>query len=105
MIDKCSCGYAHMLSHFSRVQLFATLWISQPGSSLHGILQARILEWVAILSSRGLPNPGIDPRSPILQADSLPSEPPQKLPEQTPSTFRDSVRILTGHGLKFFSQS
>ena len=78
VIDKCSCGYAYMLSHFSRVQLFATLWISQPGSSVHGILQARILEWVAILSSRGLPNPGIDPRSPTLQADSLPSEPPGK---------------------------
>ena len=25
---------------------------SQPGSSVHGILQARILEWVAMLSSR-----------------------------------------------------
>ena len=26
---------------------------SPPGSSVHGILQARILEWVAMLSSRG----------------------------------------------------
>ena len=48
---------------------------SLPGSSVHGILQARILEWVAILFSRDLPNPGIEPRSPTLQADSLPSEP------------------------------
>ena len=40
------------------------------------ILQARILEWVAMLSSGDLPNPGIEPRSPALQADSLPSEPP-----------------------------
>jgi len=39
------------------------------------ILQARILEWVAILFSRDLPNPGIEPRSPTLQADSLLSEP------------------------------
>ena len=32
-------------------------------SSVHGILQARILEWVAIASSRGLPHPGIEPVS------------------------------------------
>ena len=39
-------------------------------SSVHGILQARILEWIAIPFFRGLPNPGIDPRSPALQVDS-----------------------------------
>ena len=44
------------------------------GSSFHRILQARILEWVAIPFSRYLPNQGIKPRSPTLQADSLPSE-------------------------------
>ena len=43
---------------------------SLPGSSVHGILQARILEWVAIASPRGLPNPGLEPRSPALQAVS-----------------------------------
>ena len=48
---------------------------SLPGSSVHGILQARILEWVAILFSRDLPHPGIEPRTPVLQIDSLPSEP------------------------------
>ena len=39
----------------SRVQLFATPWTvcSPPDSSVHGILQARILEWVAISFSRG----------------------------------------------------
>ena len=42
--------------------------------TVHGILQARILEWVAFPFSRDLPNPGIEPRSPILQADSLPAE-------------------------------
>ena len=40
----------------------------------HGILQARKLEWVAFPFSRGLPKPGITPRSPTLQADSLPAE-------------------------------
>ena len=51
---------------------------SLTGSSIHGIFQARILEWVAISFSRDLPNPGIEPRSPTLQADSLLSEPPGK---------------------------
>ena len=37
---------------------------SLPGSSVHGILQARILEWFAILFSRDLPYPGIEPGSP-----------------------------------------
>ena len=89
-----------------------------PGSSVHGILQARILEWVAMPSSRGssqprdrtqvsriegkfftvwatreaheywsrqpipfpgdLSDPGIEPESPALQADSLPAELPVK---------------------------
>ena len=44
--------------------------------------QARILEWVAFPFSRGLPNPGIEPRSPALQADSLPAE-PQGKPQNT----------------------
>ena len=44
----------------------------------HGILQVRILEWVAFPFSSDLPNPGIKPRSPKLQADFLPAKPPGK---------------------------
>ena len=51
---------------------------STPGSSVQGILQARILEWVAMPSSRDLPDPGIKPESHELQVDSLPSEPLEK---------------------------
>ena len=51
---------------------------SPPGSSVHGILQARILEWVAISFSRGSSNLGIEHGSPALQADALSSEPPGK---------------------------
>ena len=51
---------------------------SLPGSSVQGILQARILEWGAIPFPGVLPDPGIEPGSPILQADSLPPEPPGK---------------------------
>ena len=43
-----------------------------------GILQARILEWVALPFSRGSSNPGIEPRSPALQVDSLPAKPQGK---------------------------
>ena len=47
-------------------------------SSVQGILQARILEWVAMPPPGDLPDPGIEPKSPALQADSLPSEPQGK---------------------------
>ena len=53
---------------------------SLPSSSVHGILQARILECVAISFSRGSSRPGIKPRSPALQTDVLTSEPPGKPP-------------------------
>ena len=43
--------------------------------TVYGILQARILEWVAFLSPADLPHPGLKPRSLVLQADSLPAEP------------------------------
>ena len=47
--------------------------------TVHGILEAKILEWVAFPFSRGgLPNLRVEPRSPTLQADSLPAEPPGK---------------------------
>ena len=51
---------------------------SLPGSPVHGIFQARVLEWVAISFSRGSSHPGIESGSPALQADALPSEPPGK---------------------------
>ena len=41
---------------------------------VHGILQARIPEWVACPFSRNLPDLGIEPGSPALQADSLPTK-------------------------------
>jgi len=52
---------------------------SLPGSSVHGILQARILGWVAISFGPGdLPDPGIEAESPALQVDSSPTELPEK---------------------------
>ena len=61
----------------SRPTLCDPMDCSSPGSSVHGILQARIFEWVAISPPGDLPNPKIKPWCPALQADSLPSKPPR----------------------------
>ena len=51
---------------------------SLPGSSVHVISQARILEWVAILFSIDLLDLGIEPGFLALQVESFPTEPPRK---------------------------
>ena len=63
----------------SRFQLFATTWTVTP---VHGILQARVVEWVAFPFSGDLLDPRLEPGSPKLQADSLPSGPPGTQEEQ-----------------------
>ena len=70
------CVHAKLLQSCST--LCGPMDCSPPGSSVHGIFQARILEWVAIFFSRDLPDPGITPKLSALQADYLPSEPPGK---------------------------
>ena len=59
------------------IQLFVTPW-TVAHQALLGISQARILESVAIPFFRGCLNPGIQPGSPALRVDSLPSAPPRK---------------------------
>ena len=54
---------------------------------VHGIPHARILEWVAFPSPGDLPNPGIEPRSPTLQADALTSAPPRVYTEISHGNF------------------
>ena len=51
---------------------------SLPGSSVPGISQVRILEWGAISSSRGYPDPGTEPASPALAGRFFITEPPGK---------------------------
>ena len=73
-ITVCLCAQS-----LSRILLFVTP--ETLGSSVHGISQARILERVAISSSRGYSQPRDGtrvPESPALQSDSLPSHPPRK---------------------------
>ena len=67
-----------MLSHSVIADSLQNLDCSLPGSSVYGISQARILEWLAFLSPGDLPNPGIETTthvSPVfstLELDSLP---------------------------------
>ena len=57
----------------SCIQLFCDpVDCNRPVSSVHGISQARTLEWVVISSSGDLPTSGLKPASPALAADSLP---------------------------------
>ena len=49
-----------------------SFYCSPPGSSVYGISQIRILEWVAFLSSGDFPDQGIEPPTPALQVGSLP---------------------------------
>jgi len=55
---------------------------SPPGSSVHGILQAIILEWVAISCPRGSSQPRDQTQVSYIAADALTSEPPGK-PQKT----------------------
>ena len=62
-----------LLSEVKVIQLHLTL-CDPIGYPVHGIIQARILEWVAFPFSRGSSQPRIEPGSPALQADSLLAE-------------------------------
>ena len=70
-----------VLSHFSCVRLCATPWIVNPPRLLHPWGFSRQEYWRGLPCSPlgDLPNPGIKLRSPALQVNSLPSEPPGKL--------------------------
>ena len=61
---------------------------SPPGTSVYGISQARMMEWVAIPSPGDLTEPGIKPVSPALHADSTtdPLRKPFQIPNLYPKT-------------------
>ena len=69
---------ACMLSHFSHVQLCDPMDCSPAGSSVHGVLQARTLEWVAVPSSRGSSQPRDQSHSSWVAGGFLTPEPPGK---------------------------
>ena len=60
----------------SRVQLFATLWtVGHQAPLSMGFSRQEYWSALPFPSPEDLPDPGIEPRSPALQADALPSEP------------------------------
>ena len=74
----CFCGCCCSLVNKSCPTLCYSVNYTPPGSSVHCISQARILEWVAISSSRDLPDPGIKTVSPALAGRFFTTEPPGK---------------------------
>ena len=63
----------------SRVRLFATLWsVAYQAPPSLGFSRQEYWSGLPFPSPGDLPNPGIKPGSPVLQADALPSEPPGK---------------------------
>ena len=80
---------AYVISRFSHdLTLCDPMDSSSSGSSVLGIFQARILEWVVVPFSRDFPNLGIEPMSllsPALQMGSLPLAPPGKFPSVRPN--------------------
>ena len=81
---------------------------SLPGSAVHGILQARILEWVAFPSLGDLPNPGIEPVSPVstaLVGKFFTTVPPGKLWQMSRwgklEIFQDCLKSFPGKTLRW----
>ena len=81
------CVPSWVLSCFSRVQLFATPWtVAHQAPLSMGFSKQEYWSGLPFPSSGNLPDPGIEPRSPALQADAVLSEPPGK-PPQTVEVF------------------
>ena len=75
------------ISHSVVVDSLSSMDCSRAGSSVHGILQTRILE-LQFPSPGDLLDPGIEPMSPALQVDSLLSQPPGKPQRQPEGTVK-----------------
>ena len=75
---------------------------SPPGSSVHGISQAKILEWVAISSSRGSSQSWIEPESLGLAGGLFTAEPPGKPQPSDYSlrTLHDNITLYVKEALK-----
>ena len=68
-----------VVQSLSRGQLFVTPWtVARRAPLSMGFSRQKYWSGLPWPPSGDLPNPGIEPRSPALQADSLPSEPPGK---------------------------
>ena len=71
--DRCHC-----LAAKSCPTLCSPMDYNRPGSSLHGIFQVRILEWVAVSFTRDLSRPRVQTHISSLAGGSFTTEPPGK---------------------------
>ena len=93
--DVCVCVCVCVLAAQSCLTLCNPVDCRPPGSSVHRVLQARILEWVAIYFPRGSSRPRDWTWVSCIQADSLPSEPPGKSPESNgPSLILVALKVF-----------
>ena len=94
----CVCGCSVMSS------LCDPMDCSSPGSSVHGILQARIPEWVVTGKEKDLPNPGIELSPPALAGRSFTTEPPETplWDHSTPIYWRTPISVSMTN--KYFKQ-
>ena len=88
--------HAHMLRAVSHVRLFVTLWTAPQGALHHQAPQSIRFSRQKYSSELLYSFPGIEPRSPALQADSLLAEPPVKSETVSRSVVSNSLQL---HGL------
>ena len=82
------------MKSLSCFQLFATPWTVAHQSSLSmGFSRQEYWSGLPFPSPGDLPNPGIKPESPVLQADTLPSEPPGKPPSRRKEIIKLKLEI------------
>ena len=86
----------NFLSKILESWLFLEIFVCLSFLKSIGIPQAEILERIAMLPPWDLPNPGIKPRSPELQTDSLLSEPPEKSIHTHTHTHIHTQRTIKG---------
>ena len=84
---------ASLLSHLSRVRLFATIWTVAHQAPLSvGFSRQGYWSGLPFPLLGDVPDPGVEPRPPALQVDSLSSEPPGK-----PFSLMEQSRYSAGH--------
>ena len=103
--------YCHHHGAQSYLTLCAPMDCGPPGSSVHGIFQARILEWVAFPTPGDLPDPGVEPASCIAGGPftTVPSRSPKRLhslldtnlKEEHATYYINSIKEQAHHYLKF----
>ena len=79
-LSSIFCLSLKLVKSLSRVRLFATLWtVAYQASLSMGFSRQEYWSGLPFPSPGDLPDPGIKPRTPVLEADALTSEPPGKL--------------------------